>query len=98
MPAEDDFETKPRGLFCSLAEGLGVAPIVDADRRPSGREKSRDRKTASSQPDHECVFSSELHGYLNFNVARLKTANMIAMIQNRTMTRGSGQPFFSKWW
>jgi hypothetical protein len=29
-------------------------------------------------------------------VARLNTANMIAMIQKRTMTLGSGQPFFSK--
>jgi hypothetical protein len=34
--------------------------------------------------------------YLSFNEASPTNAKSTEMIQNRTMMRGSGQPFFSK--
>ncbi len=34
--------------------------------------------------------------YLNFNVAKLINTKITVIIQNRTMTLGSGQPFNSK--
>ncbi len=36
--------------------------------------------------------------YLIFSVARPASTRITEMIQKRTMTRGSGQPFNSKWW
>ena len=35
--------------------------------------------------------------YRNFNVARPKRTSITVIIQNRTITLGSGQPFNSKW-
>jgi len=75
---------------------LRIALVVDLHTCPSSREEAHDSQPALPEANHHHVFARELHDYLNFSVARLNTANMIAMIQKRTMTRGSGQPFFSK--
>src|SRR6185312_2567627 len=49
------------------------------------------------------VFAHRLRGaesehHRTFNVARPTSTSTTEMIQNRTITRGSGQPFNSKWW
>ena len=75
---------------------VGVSLIVDTDVGAPRRQEPRHRKTAPSESDDHRVLSGELHRHLNFSVARLNTASMIAIIQKRTMTRGSGQPFSSK--
>jgi hypothetical protein len=98
MPAEHEVCAERSGFGCRRAECFGVSSIVDSDVRTTFSQETHDGQPALAKPDHHRVFRRELHRYLNFNVARLNTASTIAMIQKRTMTRGSGQPFFSKWW
>jgi hypothetical protein len=78
------------------AERFGVSLIVDPHSGASSAQETHDTEAALSEPHDHRVLSRQLHRYLSFRVARLNTANMIAMIQKRTMTLGSGHPFFSK--
>ena len=45
----------------------------------------------------ECFKILPSDSYRNFNVARPKRTSITVIIQNRTITLGSGQPFNSKW-
>ena len=45
----------------------------------------------------ECFKILPSGSYRNFNVARPKRTSITVIIQNRTITLGSGQPFNSKW-
>src|SRR5690606_40106958 len=44
-----------------------------------------------------CLVRKVVH-QRTFNVARPTSTRITEMIQKRTITRGSGQPFSSKWW
>ena len=81
------------GLGTELRPGLALR-----DGHPgSAAEKERGRRLARpGQADHQHVPSIQIHGHLNFNVARLKKAKMRPRIQNRTTTFSSGQPKSSK--
>ena len=74
-----------------------TVPIVDPDTGTARAQEPHDRKPTFAESDHHRTSPRKLQGHLSFNVARLNTANTSAMIQNRTITLGSGQPFFSKW-
>jgi len=94
MPAQHQLCTKRRGFGGRDAECVGVTLVVDSDMRAALRQKAHGGEPTLSETDYQRVLPRELHHHLNFNVARLNTASMMAMIQKRTMTRGSGQPFF----
>ena len=98
MPAQHELRAEAGCFTSSVAQSLFGSLIVDADSDPFRNEKAYDSEPALAEPHDHRFRPRELHVHLSFRVARLNTANMIAMIQKRTMTRGSGQPFFSKWW
>ena len=58
--------------------------------RPEPEEGSRRLRDEAGRDAHLD------QNYLNFNVLMARSARAMAMIQNRTMTLGSGQPFNSK--
>ena len=98
MPPKHELRSESLGFSGRGTERLAVALVVHPDPRTTLSEKAHDGHPALAEPDDHRLFPRELHRHLNFNVARLNTASTIAIIQNRTMTLGSGQPFFSKWW
>jgi len=65
---------------------------------------ARARQAGESETHHQCARLLRLchafgtHAQRSFNVASPINTRMKLMIQKRTMTRGSGQPFNSKWW
>ena len=59
-------------------------------------QQPRGSLAAPAEPEHRRMFSRVVHVvHRSFKVASPRRAKMIERIQKRTMTRGSGQPFFS---
>ena len=62
--------------------------------------ETRSRDSAPAEADDEDALSVQVRVHVHhrsFSVASVAMANMIEMIQKRTMIFGSAQPFFSKW-
>lgn len=97
MTTEHDFCAQSFDFTRCLSKSSGVALIVHTNGGAALSKEAGDREPSFPKAYDHRVLSGEFHVYLNFNVARLATASMMAMIQKRTMTRGSGQPIFSKW-
>ena len=72
--------------------------VTKSHRTSAIQKVLRRRSPGPAVPDHERVRSLQ-HQLLhrNFRVARDNKAQITAMIQKRTMIRGSGQPLSSKW-
>ena len=80
-------------------EALHVgAAVVEDHARALAHQQARGCDAALAEPDDQNALTLQIHVQRSFNVASVATANMMERIQNRTITFGSGQPFFSKWW
>jgi hypothetical protein len=95
VTAEVESRAEHLGLAGDLAQLLLAARIVDHDLRALIDQQTHDREAATTESYYRDESTCESHVHLNFSVARLASASMMAMIQKRTMMRGSGQPFFS---
>src|SRR5262249_22259657 len=96
----------PRGLLRKRGGGVDVAdPNVDAAGGPGVRQRlAAAGKPEKPHPPREGVsalrpspFALRLLCHRSFSVDSPSTANRIATIQNRMMTRDSGHPASSKW-
>jgi len=78
-------------------QGLGIH-VRSRHFCPPAEEKLRRGQPRFGQPDDGDVLSLQFHNcaYLNFRVLRATRARRMEMIQKRTMTFGSAQPFSSK--
>jgi hypothetical protein len=89
-------------VICQVAEVQILGrPAIHADHRncPGPQQAGRALAGDSEAIDQGTIplFGFQAHLYLNFNVARPISANMIDRIQKRTMILGSAQPLNSKW-
>ncbi|MCY1377652.1 hypothetical protein D9M69_652350 [compost metagenome] len=81
-----------------------VAVLVDRRRRHHHHAQRRQRQHGAEQPGVEaapdgfktCGLARRVVHQRTFNVARPTRTSTTEMIQKRTITRGSGQPFSSK--
>ena len=96
MTSEDELGPQRLCFSGGILELRDASSIVHTYSGATGGQKTRGCQPALPQSHDHDTLARQLHAHLNFSVARLNTASMIAMIQKRTMTRGSGQPFFSK--
>ena len=76
---------------------VGRRAVRAGNERAPRKTQPRGSDAALAEPNFDHAFSGELH-QRSFSEERATRASRIEMIQNRTMMRGSGQPFFSKWW
>ena len=71
------------------------------DRHPGAlfRQKAAQGHAGAGQTDYQDILAGAIHDiYRNFKAPNDTSPRMMAMIQKRTMTLGSGQPISSKWW
>ncbi len=77
------------------------AHVRQRDDRTAPHEQLRGRDTTSRRTHDGDASAADGEGCLlahrSFNVARLNSAKMMAMITNRVMTFGSLHPISSKW-
>src|SRR5690348_210185 len=71
-------------------------PRVDTGARHSGTPQSRGRVGAKRPSPQSPIPSPDSLHHRTFNVAKPTNTSTTEMIQKRTITRGSGQPFNSK--
>ncbi len=83
--------TQPVALG-KLGAGIGQRDVGAADG-----EQLRGGQPASRRPGDGHPFSIDRERHRSFNVVRLNSAKMIAMITKRAITFGSLHPISSKW-
>jgi hypothetical protein len=66
--------------------------------QPDQRDHQPQVEAAARALPAFCLGGVEVEHQRTFNVARPISTSTTLMIQKRTITRGSGQPFNSKWW
>ena len=70
--------------------------VGGANHRALGQAQQGRRPAANAQAHNQDLFALKLHRHLSFRVLMATKASTTAMIQKRTITLGSAQPFSSK--
>src|SRR5207249_733904 len=96
MAAEHELDARFREAVRNAAEILELLRVRRADARAARDQQTRRRVPALGEADDQHVLVLQLD-HRSFRVASPIKARRMAMIQKRTITRGSGHPFNSKW-
>src|SRR5690606_37620716 len=93
VSSQHELDVEPPKLVRELA---GRSAIGTDDACPPFQAKPCRAEATLAQADDNHSFALQIH-QRTFNEAKLTRASRKEMIQKRTMMRGSGHPFFSKW-